>query len=631
MSGRTEACLGLILAALLWLPTLALGEDDELLLFQELPQLTSASRHVVSLVESPATASVLSQEDIAHSSVQNIPELLRFVSGITLAMPHSSAINVGMRGVNGQQASNVLVLVDGRPIYSPVRNTNQCLLIPETQEDIERIEVIRGPGSVLYGSHAFAGVINIITKRPEDINGVSASAIYGTYNIAKYSVTAGKKLDSFSYKLLASWEKTGDWADHEDLTRDLFKLSGELLLPLSNGGTLDLSWGGTNGQLEIWPSAYIKVDQDGFDGFVRSKYATSSLLVDVWWRRHVSKGFWAGPLLKWQFDNVSLTIQRDLHFGLHDMVYGMETRWAKIRSNSYDSRHQQFLYSLFMEDRWRLAKDLDLFMGFRMDHHPLAHEAYSPRVSLVKMLGPNQSLRVSAAQAFKNPSYLQNYLDIETPFLVQLGNRGLEQEKIQSLEAAYQIWNPSGISLLTSLFFNRYLDVIDMRLEEQDGVAVLTSDNAYDGYQYGLEVDFSWRPSASCLMSLNYSYIWKERVEDATFGPVPTHQLNGELRYDWPSGYWVDARAHWQDRSDYSWGFASVANVLFPGTSDVFTAGWHQTEAYTYVDLSMGYRPLHRRWELSGVIHNLFHDTHKECPLGEEIPTIVTLRFLYNF
>ncbi len=628
---RLGLCMMLIVALFSSAAGAARAADDELLLFQELPQLTSASRHVVSLVESPATASVVTSDDLSHSAIQNIPELLRFVSGITLAMPHSSAINVGMRGVNGQQASNVLVLVDGRPIYSPVRNTNQCLLIPVTQEDIERIEVIRGPGSVLYGSHAFAGVINIITKTPAELNGVYASALYGSYNSAKYSVTAGRKVGDISYKFLASWEKMGGWDDQEDLTRDLVKLAGELILPLGADGSLDFSWGGADGQLELWPTAFLKMDQDGFDGYVRSKYTSGDLILDLWWRRHVTRGIWEGPSVSWQFDNVSLTIQRSSRLGAHALVYGAEARWAKIRSNSYDARHQQLLYSFFAEDRWRLARDLDLFIGFRMDHHPLAKEAYSPRLSLVKMLGPNQSLRLSAAQAFKNPSYFQNYLQVYTPTLVQLGEDDLEQEKIQSLELAYQVWNPAGISLLASLFYNKYIDVIDMRLEDRDGMATLISSNSYDGDQYGIEIDLSWRPARAWLLAANYSYIWKQRVEDATFGPVPTHQVNLEMRYDWSAGYWMDTRVHWQDRGDYSWGFAAEADQLHPQLGDIFEEGWQQTEAYTYVDLSFGYRPLHRRWEVAGAVHNLFHDSHKECPLGEEVPTTLTARFQLNF
>ncbi len=609
----------------------AMADEDEQLLFQELPRLVSASRHVVSLVESPATASVLTREDIEHSAVDDITGLLRFVSGITMAMPHSSSVNIGMRGVNGQQANNVLVLVDGRPVYSPVRNNIQWFLIPVTLADVERVEVIRGPGSVLYGSHAFAGVINIVTRAPSELSGVEFFSRQGTFDSAEYGVLTGGRRGAVSYKLAASWEKLGNWADHRDYSSDLAKFSGELIMPAGGEGSLDLSWGGTQGALEVAPSAFLDFDQQGFEGFVRGRYSKGDLLMDLWWRRHETKGEWDGPRLKWQFDNVSYTLQRDFRWRSHDLVAGFEARWAKMRSDSYDSRHQQFLYSLFFEDRWRLGPDLDLFAGLRMDHHPLANEAYSPRISLVKMLAPNRSIRLTVAQAFKNPSYFQSYLDLDEGGFAQLGNRHLEQEKIKSIELAYRFWNPSGISLLAAAFYNKYVDVIDMVLDQEEGRTVLRVDNAYDGEQYGIEADLQWHPRAPWLLRLNYSYIWKERVRDATFGPVPTHQLNGELRYDWSSGYWLDLRVHWQDRADYSWGFATRAAALYPPLKELFPPGWQQTEAYTYGDLSAGYRPVDRRWSLSGAIHNLFHEQYRECPLGEEVPTTFTVRLTVGF
>ncbi len=603
----------------------------ELILFQSIPEVISASRHTVSVVESPATSTVLTREDIAHSGAQTVAELLRFMSGITMFSAHSSDMNIGIRGVNGQQANNILVLVDGRPIYSPVRNTNQCLVIPETVEDIERVEVIRGPGSVLYGSHAFAGVINIVTRRPEDINGVDFSASMGTYDTHIYSLTGGFQNGPLSYKIISGWEQAGSWDDHDNHTRDLFKFAGQVTYSPDFKNILDLSWGATNGQLETFPKALkYSFDQEGFEGFVRGRYSRNLFFADVWWRRHDTSGEWFGKKITWQFDNINLLTQNGYNWKAHQLIYGAEIRLSKIKVTSYDDDHKQFLYSLFFEDRWRLSKDLDFFVGCRYDHHPLAGGAFSPRLSLVKLLGPNQSIRLTAAQAFKNPSYLQNYLAVQTPFFNQFGNKNLDQEKIRSYEIAYQLWNPQGISFLGAFFYNKYLDVIDMKFEQSEDVWGLRTQNSYDGKQYGVELDVSYRPSLTWLFRLNYSYIWKGKVRGATFGPVPTHQLNGEIRYDHPQGFWADLRIHWQDRGDYSCSTMQETSNIFPFENSTET-GWQQIEAYTFGDFSIGYSPPRKNWNIVCGIHNIFHNLHKEYPLGEKVDTTITGRISFHF
>lgn len=621
----------------------------EMLLFQDIPKVVTASRQTVSVLESPATATIITRDDILHSGFNSTAELLRFVAGIDFFRASAAGPNVGMRGVDGVQANHVLVLVDGRPIFNPERNSNQCALIPEFPNDIERIEVVRGPGSALYGSHAFAGVINIITRTPEDINGIDIMASPGTFGSGLYNFNAGMKKGDLYYKLNGGWVQQSSPSDHDDQVKGLMKFSGEIGYSWLPGRKAEFSFGLTSGTVVVLPmNAMQPFDQDGEDGFFRGRLNFDESHLDIWWRHHNTsadiKYASMTEVFNWDFDNVNITGYHKFMWQGHETVLGAEMRMASFGATSYDSRHNQFLYGLFMEDRWRLPRHFNLFLSARYDHHPLAGGTFSPRLTLVKQLDSIQSLRFSASQAFKYPSYLQNYIDQISMLpgmsvsLVHTGNRHLDPEKLTSLEAAYQLWSTSGLQTTFAAFYNNYRDIIDFKFSTSSMPWQLTYDNAYDMYQYGGEIDIRYRFTRSLLVNLNYSYVWKEKRDGVTFGPVPSNQINGELRYDHSSGLWMDIRIHWQNDSDYSIGMKAPSNISFNNNGSSFIkdnlaqlAGWQSIEAYTYGDLSLGYMPPDSQWTVTCAIHNLFHSRVREMPEAAKPDTTFTGRLTWHF
>lgn len=616
----------------------------ESLLFQQIPTVVTASRQTISVLESPATAAVITRDDILHSGYSSVTELLRYVAGVEFFKSNGVTTNVGMRGVNGLQANNVLVLVDGRPIFNPMRNTNQCALVPSFPDDIERIEVVKGPGSVLYGSNAFAGVVNIITRSPRDIGGAAATAMAGTYREGSYSFLVGRQLHRLGFKLLGGWTQMNSVSDHDNNLKGLLKMSGELDYEYSPGSKVRASFGFAQGRLAVKHSIVMDCfDQEGFDGFLRGGFNYGDLDLDVWWRHHeTSADFPRTGHVRWRFDNVNAAIQDRAEFGTNSLIYGAEMRWASLGATSYDDWHQQFLYSLFAEDRWRVTGDTSLFLGLRADHHPLAGWALSPRISLVHSLSGSQAVRLSIARAFKYPAYLQNYLDLAGSCYVQKGNRDLDPEKLTSVELAWQAFGLSGFNISAAAFYNRYEDIIDLSVKKVGPVFHITHENLCDLYQYGFEFDCSWRQSKSLLIRANYSYVWKERAEGITFGPVPMHKINGEVRYDHSSGLWADLRIHWQDEADYSTGLS--AEKIDPASSSASPAGtggfeemkarlvgWDEMDGYLLADLSMGYSPPDSGWSMALAVHNLFHSNYREIPEGGRMDTTVTARLSVQF
>ncbi|GEM_PF-5047551 len=634
----------LAFALMLWSsPCQADIQGKEILLFQEIPRVFSASRHVLTVLESPATATIITRQDIVHSGYNCVGALLRYVAGVNFFQTSDACYNIGMRGVNGLQANNVLILVDGRPIYSPVRNTNQCALIPEVPDDIEKIEVVRGPGSVLYGSNAFSGVINIITRSPEAIHGVELTGSGGTFSDYLYSLTSGERFGKWSVKLVSAWTQRNSTQEHDEQVRGIWKMSGEVNYEGRPGNNYNLSFGFSKGKLLVASATVLNpFDQDGFDGFLRSRFNWDDLKLDIWWRHFDTTGddVFEASNLKWRFDHIDLLLEDSFKFGPHTLIGGIEGRFASFGATTYDHWHNQFIGSLFAENRWRFSSRIDIFTGLRVDYHTEAQEALSPRLSVVYSLGENQSLRFSASRAFNYPSYLQNYALLVTDHFVHLGNEDLDPEKLTSFELAYQLFNPSGISMSSSVFYNYYSDIIDMKRRNGDDDYYLTYENLYDIYQYGVELGFQYRYMRNLLLRANYSYVWKQKKHGITFGPVPANQINGEIRYDFDRGFWVDFRLHWQDRSDYSTGVVtSLSNVSstvgFSGQSPLLpmqsASEWQKLEGFTIADLSAGFISPDKRWNFAAAVHNLFHSTHREFPGGWNSDTTFTIRLSVYF
>ncbi len=642
--------LTLALVSLLFIGTAnarATQLSGEMLLFQDIPKVMTASRQTVSVLESPATSTIITREDILHSGFNSVSDLVMFVTGMDFFKASGAGPDVGIRGVNGVQSNQVLVLLDGRPIFNPARNSNQCALIPSFPNDIERIEVIRGPGSALYGSNAFAGVVNIITRTPEEIDGVDLMASPGTFDSHLYNFNMGKKSGKLSYKLLGGWTQEASMDDHHNHIKGLLKFSGELDYAWQPGSKAELSFGITSGSISVLPMSFFSTfDQGGEDAFVRTKLNLDDTHFDIWWRHHSTSGDIKSSDESnehyWKFDNINITGYHQFRWKGHETIAGAELKASSLGATSYDRWHNQFLYSFFMEDRWRLPSNFNLFLSGRYDHHTCAGGAFSPRLSLVKQLGATQSLRFSASQAFKYPSYLQNYIEQDETFpnftFHHVGNRDLDPEKLVSLELAYQTWNISGFNALLAIFYNNYSDIIDFDVDAVPGRVDLSYGNMYDMYQYGGELDISYRLNRNLLLRFNYSYVWKQKKDTVTFGPVPTNQINGEIRYDHDTGLWCDLRIHWQDDSDYSTGLRMPTNIFPTSTAPTSPSeilkkltGWHIMSGYTYGDLSFGYMPKNAPYSITCAIHNLFHDTTPGFPGGPESDTTFTGRIAWHF
>jgi outer membrane receptor protein involved in Fe transport len=279
----------------------------------------------------------------------------------------------------------------------------------------------------------------------------------------------------------------------------------------------------------------------------------------------------------------------------------------------------------------------------RYDWHSEAGSAFAPRVSIVRIFNGNQSIRLVAARAFKFPSYNDNYSDVAIPYIVQKGNRDIDPEQLTSFELSWQVIDPDRFSITASAFYNRYDDKIDMVYEWNDNYLLVTRDNEYDFDQYGFEFEAGLHFGHGWFVKGNYSYTWNNIPESMVSGPVPVHQLNGELRYDHPSGLWADFRIHWQDKSAYSFGnppfgydeFESYLQLPVSYEENLpdfgVPSGWQYIDPYAEGDLSIGYTPSEWPWSLRLGVHNIFHSRHEKSQYHNKADTTVSGVITYYF
>jgi iron complex outermembrane receptor protein len=173
----------------------------ELLLFIEVPTVVTAIGREQPLTQAPAAITVITAEDIRQSGATSIPELLRIVPGLDFFRTSASNVSIAARGLNAQVFARMQVLVDGLSVYEDVLGLIYWHQIPIAIEEVERIEIIRSPATALYGDKAFAGVVHIITKSPEALQGTQISTTGGEAGTGVVNLIHADVRGKLSYKL----------------------------------------------------------------------------------------------------------------------------------------------------------------------------------------------------------------------------------------------------------------------------------------------------------------------------------------------------------------------------------------------------------------------------------------------
>lgn len=468
------------------------SEHSEDLYFQEMPVVLTASRLSQPQSEAPSAMTVIDRKMIQASGFRTVPELMRLVPGMYVGFADANRPVVSLHNSTDEFAHRMQILIDGRSVYLPPFGGVSWADLPLLTEDIERIEVVRGPSSASHGTNSFYGVINIITR--DALNqGASVSVTSGNYWVSDASARFGKSLEDLDYRISAGYRSdqglnNSVLNDHNN-TR-VFNFRGNYHPNISD--SLDVQLGSSNGVygmgiagrpedafrnktaessfqqlswLHVWPSndetkltyshtardsldPYLCVDSDACQGFAPRFFPGGFTQQAVYSQRN------------------ELELQNTQQLGTRNrLVWGGGVRrdhanYPLLFDRSYTLRPWQ----VFAHDEWRVTDATVINLGTMFESNGMGHKNNSPRASLNYHFTPQHTVRFGVSTATRSPVMAEAYLDANNTIF---GGAyvppitPLTPEKILSREIGYLGEFPSlNFSLDTRAYINTVSDLI---------------------------------------------------------------------------------------------------------------------------------------------------------------------------
>lgn len=611
-------------------------------------EVTSVSRKEESVLGASAAIYVITAEDIAHSPATTIPQLLRYVPGLQVAEIDTGQWAVSARGFNTVFANKLLVMIDGRSIYTPLFSGVFWDSHDVVLEDIERIEVIRGPGAVMWGANAVNGIINIITKKAKDTAGVLVSALGGNEERGTGVLRYGTSIDDHSairvYSKYRNIDSGQFVASNDDSYSDLEDVRGGFRYDYIEGRNNvlvsgELMRGDPQNNSLVFPSNPPSVHQ----AFERGSYTGGSLLGR--WTRELSS---SDSLSTQMFfdrearDDLVLKstvniLDYELNYRttvaeIHNFVFGANYRWMEDALDSTetvffpkDSR-QVSRASLFAQDEIGLfEKSLLLTVGAKLEYQDFVGLEPQPNIRAAWRISPVDTIWAAASYASRLPSRSENDVIVSqgvassadaVSIYRAFGNTGVRSEHVAAFELGYRSELTHWISVDVASYYNRYRDLstVSAGMPSIIGMAgtipiaevPLNFGNAGDAESLGLELSTVVSPakwisiqSGANIMDIDYNYPTgaQEGAGGGVQGSDPRHQIFARVKVLPLEEFDVIAQARYVDS----------------------LPAFH-ISSYIQGDLRLAYRPW-RGIELSLNGNNLFDQHQREfVPQGVIAP-----------
>ncbi len=622
--------------------------EKELGLFFEEQDLVTATKRPTSLRKAPATATIITADEIKNMGARNLLDVLKMVPGVGISTNEFGVNMVEVRGIRTATVEKILVMIDGHSLNknftgSALYNVDDMLPV----ENIRQVEVVRGPGSALYGNSAFVATINIITRNAEEIDGVELKTGGGTSDTFKGNLVGGKAIGD---KLTVSGSLDHYQTNGPKLIVEADTLTGT---PFSVApGSPDLKFRQTDAFLKIgygnfsFRGQFITRKKNLFIGLSSalsddsSKDSIESYWGEAAYNLHLGEGLSAN--LKLYYDHY----EQDPYVKLFpsgflgtfpegviarpfvkDRTIGGEFQidWDAFKGNhliagvSYEDLRQydvkllanynatltdigpiqevdnwnkvvtREIWALYLQDEWQLPYDINLTAGVRYDHYSDFGDTVNPRIGLVWSFLDNADLKLLYGQAFRAPNFQELY-NINNP--VVIGNSGLKPEKIRTYEA--------GLGWRLNRFFAANLNYFYSSIDDLIGWNTTTTPavnaNVGSSETQGIELGLNGAYGSDLYWKLNYAY---QDPRDANSGRrlpyVPSHRAGASINYA-PIKYvnlhtdllWTGPRPH--DKGDSR-----------PEAPD-----------YTTVDLAVTLKNFYRTLEIQATVRNLFDRRYKD-------------------
>lgn len=645
-------------AALSLSPLSAMAAEGGMPSLRELTSLsvTSVSRQKEKISEAAAAVSVLTSEDIRRSGATSIVEALRMVPGVQVARSASGEWAVSVRGFNDQFANKLLVLIDGRTVYTPLYSGVHWDIQDMLLDNIDRIEVIRGPGATMWGSNAVNGVINIITKTAAETQGTYVQGLGGTDERQGSGRYGGRIGETIQYRVHAKHR------DYDALER-------------ANGDSAGDDWNITQGggRVDWQPSerdefSFFSDFYDGSKNLVRSfptinplgaRLESEDFKVDGGYLMSNWKRTWSedsrttlqatldynrrkwGQLGDHQITTYELDFQHALSVDdAHEVTWGAGYRLVSDHlENTFYSRfdpteRNDRLLSAFVQDKYALVDDeLFLTLGSKFEENNYTGFEVQPNARLSWLALPDTTLWTSVSRAVRIPnrsmddiSYVVAPLPTGNGFARLTGDRNAESEELIAYEAGFRTLPWEDFSLDVTAFYNDYDQLaanvtgtpfIDINSPFGPYLALpLTPGGLGSGRAYGFEAAASWQAMPNWKLDASYSLLKMQLDGPASAvsaeGSAPQNQFNLRSSLNLGKAWEFDQMLYFNDN-------LSAENV----------------DAYARFDMRLGWTPT-PGVDISLVGQNLLDERHAEfspfiyntpAEVGRSVYGSLTLRF----
>lgn len=591
-----------------------------------------ASKFEQKVTEAPSAISIVTSDDIKRFGYRTLADILRSQRSFYIT-DDRNYYYVGVRGLcrPGDYNTRVLLLVDGHRTNDNIYN--QVMLGNEFAVDvdlIDRIEIIRGPGSSLYGNNAFFATINVITKRGRDVGGMEVSASAGSWDTYSGRVTFGQRFGNgfetlisatgydsrgqnfhFTNREFDTPENNNGWADHGDkekaanfFGRASFKnlslqsayVSREKWIPtaswdtvFNNGqdktidrrGYLDLAYNNTFGKtLDVLARLYY--DFYEYEGYYLFDNPPPTLNRD-----HSEGRWWGATLMLTRRLGANQTVTAGAEY--ENNTKQLQENYDRSPAYTYlhDDRSSETL-GLYLQDEIALRENLALSAGLRYDRYTAFGSSTNPRLALVYTPVPMTIVKALYGQAYRTPNAYE--LCYNDGNVTQKGNPSLEPETITTYELVLEKYFEGSLRFTASAYYYKVRDIITQVIDADDDLSVFRNTGDVTGKGFELEVEKTWAKDINLRFTQVFQYVEEDAAgERAANSPASLSTLNLSLPLIGPlcGGF----EAQYVSRRDKPQG-GSVPS-------------------YWLANLTLVAKDVVRNLDLSGSIYNLFDQTVK--------------------
>jgi iron complex outermembrane receptor protein len=593
-------------------------------------EITSVSKKPQKKSEAAAAIFVITNNDLKHWGVTNIPDALRRVPGLQVARIDANKWAITARGFNSRFANKLLVLIDGRSVYTPLFagvywEANEVML-----EDVERIEVIRGPGGTLWGANAVNGVINVITKSAADTQGNLVTAGTGNEEKGFSSARHGGETSGGKYYRVYGKYRSVDTggsvntgilppAAHDDseIAQTGFRMDWGK--DASDSYTLqgDYYEGKGGQQLLIATSPSPLIDDADYNG---------GNLTGRWTHRTGTQSEYTFQAYFDYADRDSAALNEDRHTldievqhhsvlkDVHDVVWGLNYR--HIRDNSKPTPifilspgdRNVNLYSAFLQDEISLWNDrAKLTLGSKFEHNDFTGFEIQPSARFAWITDSGNTIWGAVSRAVRTPARGEHDVKLAVippspapPPLVISGNANFDSETMTAYELGYRFTPTEEISVDLTAFYNKYDELRTTDVSTPAPPLAAIFENNMEGHTHGFEIDTHWKVNNWLDINANYSWLEvdldlvrgsRDVISQSTEDASPQHQANIWLTSDLGNRIELDTA------------------IRYVGSLETF--GFPQTDSYIAFDARLGWSP-RKGVDLSLVGQNLFDGSHPE-------------------